>query len=100
MNDTLEPVEKLLPWRRPFTGMPGSRHESDSIFTPVKTRAGVSTTPGRQGQRTAVHEALQQQNAVSCRSILLSYLMLKPAAERLLSVVNNRKSTLDVEIRK
>lgn len=27
-------MEKLLPWRRPFTGMPGSRHESDSIFTP------------------------------------------------------------------
>lgn len=31
---------------------------------------------------------------------LLSYLMLKPAAERLLSVVNSRKSTLEVEIRK
>lgn len=27
-------MEKLLPWRRPFTGIPGSRHESDSIFTP------------------------------------------------------------------
>ena len=31
---------------------------------------------------------------------LLSYLMLKPAAERLLSVVNNRKRKLDVEMRK
>lgn len=31
---------------------------------------------------------------------LLSYLMLKPAAERLLSVVNNRNRKFDVEIRK
>lgn len=27
-------MEKLLPWRRPLTGIPGSRQESDSIFTP------------------------------------------------------------------
>ena len=34
------------------------------------------------------------------QSAVLSYLMLKPAAERLLSVVNNRNRKLDVEIRK
>lgn len=49
------------------------------------------------GERTAVHVAPSRR---SSHSDLLSYLMLKPAAERLLSVVNNRKRTLEVEIRK
>lgn len=111
VNDTLEPVEKLLPWRRPLTGIPGSRQESDSIFTPGNIMTGGNVKAGREGKRTAAQEAITilfpgsaaarlHHNSPIRRSILLSYLMLKPAAERLLSVVNNRKRTLDVEIRK
>lgn len=111
VNDTLEPVEKLLPWRRPLTGIPGSRQESDSIFTPENNMASRNVNTGREGKRTAAHEAItilfpgstEHVSIITSPiwpSILLSYLMLKPAAERLLSVVNNRKRTLDVEIRK
>lgn len=111
VNDTLEPVEKLLPWRRPLTGIPGSRQESDSIFTPENIMASGNVKAGREVKHTAAQEAITilfpgstaarlHHNSPIWRSILLSYLMLKPAAERLLSVVNNRKRTLDVEIRK
>lgn len=31
---TVERILKLLPWRWPFTGIPGSRQESDSRVTP------------------------------------------------------------------
>lgn len=67
--------------------------------------ASLNMTTGHEGERTAVHEALPTAeycflSATQHSSVLLSYLMLKPAAERLLSVVNNRKRTLDVEIRK
>lgn len=111
VNDTVEPVEKLLLWRRPLTGIPGSRQESDSIFTPEKNIGGRNVTTGWECEPTPEHGAIpiifpgstaacHHHNTPIWRSILLSYLMLKPAAERLLSVVNNRKRTLDVEIRK
>lgn len=42
VKDTREPVEKLLPLRRPLTGMPGSRQESDSILTPEIQESGTA----------------------------------------------------------
>ena len=33
-NDTVDPMEKSCPYRIPFTGMPGSRHEQLSTVTP------------------------------------------------------------------
>lgn len=35
---TVERILKLLPWRWPFTGIPGSRQESDSRVTPETHR--------------------------------------------------------------
>lgn len=54
------------------------------------------------GRITATSKQTSQLNisSESMQKDLLSYLILKPAAERLLSVVNSRKSTLEVEIRK
>lgn len=41
---TVERILKLLPWRWPFTGIPGSRQESDSRVTPETHRFNFFST--------------------------------------------------------
>lgn len=42
---TVERILKLLPWRWPFTGIPGSRQESDSRVTPETHRFNLFISP-------------------------------------------------------
>lgn len=41
----MERILKLLPWRWPFTGIPGSRQESDSRVTPETHRFNSGFSP-------------------------------------------------------
>lgn len=44
VKETREPIKKFVPWRRPLTGIPGSRQESDSIFTPEESHKKNTTS--------------------------------------------------------